>query len=222
MGKFERKTKEERRKEIMEAAKDIFFHKGYRNTTMEDVVAKTSLSKGGVYQYYKSTKAIMFDIMQSGNYFRYQKTEQIIKENIDNGDVFEVFTKIVMSKMFEPVLEKKLYLMFLTEILYDKDSEDLFFQLEKQSFELAVENFKIYYEKYPELKIFKKSSFENSAIKFFFRIFNGILIVYELFSDKEVFTHNMDKMHDLIYHILKVSAESGGGMHGKQTGNTAD
>ena len=178
MGKFERKTKEERRKEIMEAAKDIFFHKGYRNTTMEDVVAKTSLSKGGVYQYYKSTKAIMFDIMQSGNYFRYQKTEQIIKENIDNGDDFEVFTKIVMSKMFEPVLEKKLYLMFLTEILYDKDSEDLFFQLEKQSFELAVENFKIYYEKYPEVKIFKKSSFENSAIKLFFRLFNGILIVY--------------------------------------------
>lgn len=222
MGKFERKTKEERRKEIMEAAKDIFFHKGYRNTTMEDVVAKTSLSKGGVYQYYKSTKAIMFDIMQSGNYFRYQKTEQIIKENIDNGDVFEVFIKIVISKMFEPVLEKKLYLMFLTEILYDKDSEDLFFQLEKQSFELAVENFKVYYEKYPEVKIFKKSNFENSAIKFFFRIFNGILIVYELFSDKEVFTHNMDKMHDLIYHILKVSAESGGGMHDKQTGNTTD
>ena len=90
MAKFERKTKEERCKEIMEAAGSVFFDKGYRNTTMEDIIAKTSLSKGGVYQYYKSTKAIMFDIMQAGNYFRYQKTEQIIKENINNDDFYEV------------------------------------------------------------------------------------------------------------------------------------
>ena len=207
MAKFERKTKEERCKEIMEAAGSVFFDKGYRNTTMEDIIAKTSLSKGGVYQYYKSTKAIMFDIMQAGNDFRYQKTEQIIKENINNDDFYEVLTKILMSKMFEPAFEKKLYLMFLAEILYDKDCEELFFKLEKQSFDLALENLKAYHDKHPNVNIFNIVNFEDSKMKFFFRVFNGIFIIYELFSDKEVFMKNMDKVHDLIYHIVKISAE---------------
>lgn len=207
MAKFERKTKEERCKEIMEAAGSVFFDKGYRNTTMEDIIAKTSLSKGGVYQYYKSTKAIMFDIMQAGNYFRYQKTEQIIKENINNDDFYEVLTKILMSKMFGPAFEKKLYLMFLAEILYDKDCEELFFKLEKQSFDLALENLKAYHDKHPNVNIFNIVNFEDSKMKFFFRVFNGIFIIYELFSDKEIFMKNMDKVHDLIYHIVKISAE---------------
>ena len=207
MAKFERKTKEERCKEIMEAAGSVFFDKGYRNTTMEDIIAKTSLSKGGVYQYYKSTKAIMFDIMQAGNYSRYQKTEQIIKENINNDDFYEVLTKILMSKMFEPAFEKKLYLMFLAEILYDKDCEELFFKLEKQSFDLALENLKAYHDKHPNVNIFNIVNFEDSKMKFFFRVFNGIFIIYELFSDKEIFMKNMDKVHDLIYHIVKISAE---------------
>ncbi|WP_314744138.1 TetR family transcriptional regulator, partial [Treponema lecithinolyticum] len=44
MPKFERKTKEERCSEIMNAAKKVFLKKGYRYTTMEDIVAGTSLS----------------------------------------------------------------------------------------------------------------------------------------------------------------------------------
>ena len=149
----------------------------------------------------------MFDIMQAGNYFRYQKTEQIIRENINNDDFYEVLTKILMSKMFEPAFEKKLYLMFLAEILYDKDCEELFFKLEKQSFDLALENLKAYHDKHPNVNIFNIVNFEDSKMKFFFRIFNGIFIIYELFSDKEVFMKNMDKVHDLIYHIVKISAE---------------
>ena len=90
MAKFERKTKEERKTEIMDAAKKVFLSKGYRYATMEDIVAATSLSKGGVYQYYKSTKAIMFDIMQRGNYFRYRRTEEVIASIPETDDMAEI------------------------------------------------------------------------------------------------------------------------------------
>ena len=82
-----------------------------------------------------------------------------------------------------------------------------FFKLEKQSFDLALENLKAYHDKHPNVNIFNIVNFEDSKMKFFFRIFNGIFIIYELFSDKEVFMKNMDKVHDLIYHIVKISAE---------------
>lgn len=145
MAKFERKTKEERKTEIMDAAKKVFLSKGYRYATMEDIVAATSLSKGGVYQYYKSTKAIMFDIMQRGNYFRYRRTEELISSMPETDDIAEIITQAVMAKIFDRLPEKQLYIMFISEILYDKETEDLFFNLEEQGQSLAIQNIKSFF-----------------------------------------------------------------------------
>ena len=68
MGVYNRKTKEERLAEIHKAALELFLTKGYKNTTMEDIIANTSLSKGGFYHYYGSTKEILFALMKQGTY----------------------------------------------------------------------------------------------------------------------------------------------------------
>ena len=109
----------------MDAAKRVFIKKGYRYSTMEDVIANTSLSKGGVYQYYKNTKSIMFDIMKEGNFTRFLKTEDIIGKFSSTKDVFEVMTQIAIAKLFEGIPEKKLYIMCLSEIMNDKETEKL-------------------------------------------------------------------------------------------------
>ena len=38
-----------RKKEILDAAKKAFIKKGFADTVMEDIIAETSLSRGGVY-----------------------------------------------------------------------------------------------------------------------------------------------------------------------------
>ncbi|MDU6784451.1 MAG: TetR/AcrR family transcriptional regulator, partial [Peptoniphilus harei] len=48
------KVGEKRKLEILEAAMKCFLEKGFQNTTMEDVIEKVSLSKGGVYYHYGS------------------------------------------------------------------------------------------------------------------------------------------------------------------------
>jgi AcrR family transcriptional regulator len=45
---------EERRGQIIEAALACFTRKGYVNTTMDDIVAESGLSKGAIYWYFKS------------------------------------------------------------------------------------------------------------------------------------------------------------------------
>lgn len=55
---------EERRAQIIQAALACFIRKGYNNTTMDDIVAGSGLSKGSLYWYFKSkdelfTKAIL-------------------------------------------------------------------------------------------------------------------------------------------------------------------
>jgi AcrR family transcriptional regulator len=44
----------ERRTQIIEAALACFTSKGYNNTTMDDIVAESGLSKGSLYWYFKS------------------------------------------------------------------------------------------------------------------------------------------------------------------------
>ena len=57
------KAKSERKKEILEAATKIFLKKGFEKTSMEDIIAATSLSKGGFYHYYSNTTDILHDLM---------------------------------------------------------------------------------------------------------------------------------------------------------------
>ena len=45
---------DERRAQIMQAALACFTRKGYNNTTMDDIVAESGLSKGTLYWYFKS------------------------------------------------------------------------------------------------------------------------------------------------------------------------
>lgn len=204
MAKFKRKTKEERSKEIIEAAKTVFLKKGFHNTTMEDIVAATSLSKGGVYQYFKSTKSIMFKIMQEGNYFRYKRNEEIFKSAKNNDDPYEIITRAMMEKIFDDVPEKRLYLMFLAEILYDREYEELFLELEKQAYNFIFENFNALFKK--GFLTDKKMEFKsNKKCQLYSRIFNGILIIYELFSDKTVFNKQKKEIHDIIYSFVEKS-----------------
>ena len=203
MPRFERKTKEERCREIREAARKVFLKKGYRNTTMEDIVAATSLSKGGVYQYYKSTKAVMFDIMQSGNFFRHSRTQEIIKEGLEaQTDIFEIITRVLEAKLFDKVREKKLYLMFLSEMPYDKETEALHRKLEKQSFELALSAFEENSETVPQLRQMAKK-FLYADMLLYSRMFIGIIMSYELFSDKKVFDSKRKEIHALFYAFIK-------------------
>jgi len=44
----------ERRAQIIQAALACFTRKGYNNTTMDDIVAESGLSKGSLYWYFKS------------------------------------------------------------------------------------------------------------------------------------------------------------------------
>ena len=218
MPRFYRKTKEERQREIREAAKDVFLTKGYRYATMEDVMYRTTLSKGGVYQYYKSTKAIMFDIMRGGNYFRYSRSEEIIETLSAEKDVCEIITQLLLAKLFDKLPEKKLYVMFLSEIMYDTETEALFYELEREAWELMLQNCESVLKRRnaaaadnaeevarhaaEQLSVLKSVP-EDSVFTLYGRIFSGILIMYELLRDKKAFDDNRKEVHDFLYGMLK-------------------
>jgi AcrR family transcriptional regulator len=56
---------EERRAEIIEAALHCFTRQGYNNTTMDDIVAESGLSKGTLYWYFDSKDDLFSAAMMS-------------------------------------------------------------------------------------------------------------------------------------------------------------
>ncbi|HEB56598.1 MAG TPA: TetR/AcrR family transcriptional regulator, partial [Gammaproteobacteria bacterium] len=47
------------RKEIVEAAKTLFYHKGYTNTSFSDIVDKTNIRRGNINHYFKTKNDIL-------------------------------------------------------------------------------------------------------------------------------------------------------------------
>lgn len=183
MVKFRRKSEAERRCEIRDAARRIFLSKGYRHVTMEDIISETSLSKGGVYQYYKNTKDILIDIMKVGNSFRFSKLKAIEEQLSTNLSIEEVLLELSLNKLFDANADKKIYVMFLSEVIYDKDFADLYYQIERESKKELTE---ILLKRFPDRT--KQQVEKNYLLNS--RLINALILGDQIFDDRAIFQEN--------------------------------
>lgn len=125
-----RLSPQDRKQEIMQAAGDVFIAKGFSNTTMEDVIAKTTLSKGGVYHYYKNTLDILRDIMLAGTRYRSRYIlDHLDDPNFPTSDPCVFWSKMLALKSLEHNYFMPLYVQLLIEKQRNSELEDLFLYL---------------------------------------------------------------------------------------------
>ena len=55
--------KEEKKSKILDAAYSVFVKKGYSDTTMDDIVKESKMSKGAIYHYYSSKKDLFLSLI---------------------------------------------------------------------------------------------------------------------------------------------------------------
>jgi AcrR family transcriptional regulator len=72
---------EERKDQILDAASEIFAEKGVHESRMDDIVAKSGLSKGTLYWYFKSKDEILFGIFDR----MFKREFEVIDKLIDEG-----------------------------------------------------------------------------------------------------------------------------------------
>ena len=117
MKKFDRLPPKKRREEIQAAALEIFIQKGFAATTMENIVEKVSLSKGGVYRIYSSTTAILSDLMLTGMHLRNAYYVERVRKETEEGRTLTLPFLVDMigdSLMLYPEFSK-IYVEFLWE-----------------------------------------------------------------------------------------------------------
>mgnify|MGYP001595102935 FL=1 len=61
------KEAEERRKDILDAANELFFQKGFDGTSTNDIIEKVGIARGTLYYHFKSKEGIMDALIERYN-----------------------------------------------------------------------------------------------------------------------------------------------------------
>lgn len=184
---------DERKQQIKRVAARIFVEKGFDNTTMEDLVKETGLSKGGLYHYYKNTAGILYDIMLDGIVYR----NNVIAQSIANGRQWSM--EFLAEEMAKKAVDTNKLMPVYVELLLAKKRnphlEEVYRQLEHTTFEL----FKAQNIEAETLNI------APNRVAFMIFFVNAIILSANVLKAHELVQDNQDLIKDIILRILEQS-----------------
>lgn len=189
----ERLPADERKRQIRYCAKDVFIRKGFHNTTMEDVIAESGLSKGGVYRHYKSTSDMLYDLMEDGCEYRYNIVDNFLTLN-KNLDKYDAVAEMIVDKILDDNELSKVYAIFLQEKQYDENLEKLFLKLKEETF-------------FDLNKLYKKFGFDFNYNEYDFLtdFMNSLVLGRDILKAKGNFYKNKENLKDMLKIYFKNS-----------------
>ncbi|MBN1576304.1 MAG: TetR/AcrR family transcriptional regulator [Chitinispirillaceae bacterium] len=145
------KEYEKRRNEIFDAAKTLFFKRGYENTTVETIIDSVGISKGTFYYYFKSKEELLDALAHESAKTAFEKIDSAVFGNrlnalermrlyfqysrswkLDNRDMLKALMKVLYTPsnllLREKFMEKQIELLkpTLTRIIRQGIDEGLF------------------------------------------------------------------------------------------------
>ena len=192
MGAVKRLSKEERKKEIMQSAAKVIIEKGFSKTTMEDIIAGTTMSKGGVYHYYGNTMDILADLMISGMEYR----NKVIFSHLDEyqkGCEVEFLAKQLVQKMIDDNFYMPIYVQFLIEKKRNPKLELLFQDLKKKTLAEFSNILKDDFNVFPDMATFD----------FMTDFMNAIILASDVLDARESFATNRQLLEEMTVFVLK-------------------
>jgi len=115
------KIKEDKKNQILDAAFAVFIDKGYSETTMDDIVHKSKMSKGAIYHYYNSKKELFLSLIDHWEVYSFP---DFYSKGSDKKSASEVLMNL--AEVVLDVFNKKKH-VFLAEVefwaLSNKDKD---------------------------------------------------------------------------------------------------
>lgn len=186
----------ERKQEIMDSAAKVIAEKGLEKTTMEEIIAGTTLSKGGVYHYYGSVIEIFKDIMLNGIKYR----DEIIREHLAKSQknvTKEFMAKELVTKIIDDNLYMPLYIEFLIAKKRNPELCELMVELQEQT----KERLKISMNE--ELKWINEANIFQLVTDFT----NAMIIAADVLDARENFAKNRKILEKMIICIFENGEE---------------
>lgn len=191
-----RLSEAERKREIMDSAAKVIVAKGFENTTMEDIISGTTLSKGGVYHYYSSVIEIFKDIMIFGIDYRNEIIKEHLTEYKKNIDK-KFMAKELVNKMVDDNPYMPLYVEFLLVKKRNPELNKLMDELQEQmkrSFTLMFGDDSYW--------LFNKNTFQ-----FITDFINAVIVASDVLEARENFVKHRDLLERMLIYIFEQGEE---------------
>lgn len=124
----------QKKKYIVETAREIFMEKGYKEVTMKDIVEACQISRGGLYLYFSSTKELFEEVLR----MEQEDTDDVFGQSITKeatpAEILALFFKEQKRELLnkKPSLGKAVYEYFFANQIPNREN------LLKKQFDAAV------------------------------------------------------------------------------------
>jgi AcrR family transcriptional regulator len=146
-----RMRKEDRRKDILRVAADVFARKGYRPTTVNSLVEEAGISKGLFYIYFDSKKQAFIELIES--YFvgfaevleeNHRKLEELFAGNPSGPEIVQTWRENVYGILKYHVDNPSLTIVVYQEALgSDEDFSERVNELSERANKMVIEEFEM-------------------------------------------------------------------------------
>ena len=195
-----RLTAAERKKEIMNSAAKVISERGLEKATMEDIIAGTTLSKGGVYHYYRSVNEIFKDIMRFGIEYR----NNVIKEHLSEckkGEEMQFMARQLVDKIVDDNPYMPLYVEFLIAKKRNPELNAMMLDLQAET----MDSFKGVFEDD------SKWLFNPSVFQFVTDYMNALILASNILEARENFKKNRRYLEDMMVYLFEQGKENSNG-----------
>ena len=190
----------ERKKEIMNSAAKVITERGLEKATMEDIIAGTTLSKGGVYHYYGSVNEIFKDIMRFGIEYR----NNVIKEHLSEckeGEEMQFMARQLVDKIIDDNPYMPLYVEFLIAKKRNPELNAMMLDLQAET----MDSFKGVFEDD------SKWLFNPSVFQFATDYMNALILASNILEARENFKKNRRYLEDMMVYLFEQGKENSNG-----------
>lgn len=112
----------QKRNMIVEAAREVFFKRGYRAVTMKDIVEACGISRGGLYLYFANTKELFEAVLEQEN----QKVQSIFDSSMTKKASPGEILLMYLNEQKKEILKKKDNLAVATyEYMFENELLDI-------------------------------------------------------------------------------------------------
>lgn len=184
----------------MNSAAKVISERGLEKATMEDIIAGTTLSKGGVYHYYGSVNEIFKDIMRFGIEYR----NNVIKEHLSEckeGEEMQFMARQLVDKIIDDNPYMPLYVEFLIAGKRNPELKTMMLDLQTET----MESFKGVFEDD------SKWLFNPSVFQFITDYMNALILASNILEARENFKKNRRYLEDMMVYLFEQGKENGNG-----------
>ena len=113
------KAHDERRNELLDAAQNLFYQKGYDNTSVANIIEAVGIAKGTIYHYFKSKIDLLNQIIERQSQMIDQIINSVLEEPEENAivELNNIYSAIGQYKG-----ENKEVMLMMTKVLYSDEN----------------------------------------------------------------------------------------------------